>query len=162
MQVMSLIPVVLPMTDVLTGLQTGLIDIVAIPPVVGLVLQWHTKVKYVTRMPLVYSFGFMAIDKKSFDQISDDDQSIIREVMSNTYLKFDRLNQIDNQDAFDALVKSGIEEIEFDAEELVRIRDLVLVSNLKLGSNGAFTLELYEEMLRHIDEFRSEKIAAGN
>ena len=57
MQALSLNPVTLPITDVLTGLQTGLIDIVIIPPIVALVLQWHTKVKYVTEVPLVYSFG---------------------------------------------------------------------------------------------------------
>ncbi|MEX1267321.1 MAG: TRAP transporter substrate-binding protein DctP, partial [Woeseia sp.] len=47
MKSLDLSPVSLPITDVLTGLQTGLIDIVAIPPVVALALQWHTKVKYV-------------------------------------------------------------------------------------------------------------------
>lgn len=161
MEAMSLNPVTLPMTDVLTGLQTGLIDIVAIPPIVGLVLQWHTKVKYITRMPLVYSFGFMAIDKKEFDKISDEDKLIVRDVMTKTYLNFDKGNLLDNQDAFDALVKSGIEEVEFDAEEFVKTRNLVLESNLRLGSKGAFSLELYEEMLRHIDEYRSEKVAAG-
>ena len=44
MEALSLNPVTLPLTDVLTGLQTGLIDIVTIPTIVGLVLQWHTKV----------------------------------------------------------------------------------------------------------------------
>jgi hypothetical protein len=36
-----------------------------------------------------------------------------------------------------------------------------LASNLKLGEDGAFTAELYEEMLRHIDEFRRERAAAS-
>jgi TRAP-type C4-dicarboxylate transport system substrate-binding protein len=161
MQAMSLNPVTLPMTDVLTGLQTGLIDIVAIPPIVGLVLQWHTKVKYVTRMPLVYSFGFMAVDKKAFDKIGADDQAIVREVMTRTYKNFDELNRADNEAAFDALVGSGIEPVEFDEKEFEKTRGLLLQSNLKLGSAGAFTLELYEEMLRHIDEYRSERVAAG-
>ena len=160
MQVLSLNPVTFPMTDVLTGLQTGLIDIVAIPPIIGLVLQWHTKVKYVTRMPLVYTFGFMAIDKKAFDKISDDDQAVVREVMNKTYRNFDKTNPIDNQGAFDALVKSGIEQVEFNPEEFAKIRNLLLESNLKLGAGGGFTLELYEEMLQHIDEYRSEQIAA--
>jgi hypothetical protein len=37
----------------------------------------------------------------------------------------------------------------------------VLASNLKLGAEGAFTLEFYEEMLRHIDEYRSEQVAVS-
>ena len=58
MKGLNLSPVPLPVTDVLTGLQTGLIDIVAIPPVVALALQWHTKVKYITQIPVLYPMGF--------------------------------------------------------------------------------------------------------
>ncbi|HUQ50778.1 MAG TPA: TRAP transporter substrate-binding protein DctP, partial [Gammaproteobacteria bacterium] len=48
MEALGLSPAVLPVTDVLTGLQTGLIDIAFASPVAALVLQWHTKVKYIT------------------------------------------------------------------------------------------------------------------
>ena len=161
MKAMSLNPVTLPLTDVLTGLQTGLIDIVAIPPIAALVLQWHTKMKYITEVPLVYTLGFMAIDKKTFDKIDADDQAVVREVMTRTYQNFDKANLVDNQGAFDALVKAGIQPIKFDDEEFIKVRDLLLVSNLKLGAEGAFTLELYEEMLRYIDEYRSEHVAAS-
>jgi len=161
MQAMSLNPVTLPLTDVLTGLQTGLIDIVAIPPIVALVLQWHTKVKYITQVPLVYTLGFMAIDKKAFDKIDVADQAIVREVMAKTYQNFDQANLVDNQGAFDALVRSGIELTKFDDDEFVKVRDLLLESNLKLGGEGAFTLELYEEMLGYIGEYRSEHVAVS-
>ena len=161
MEALSLNPVTFPITDVLTGLQTGLIDIVAIPPVVALVMQWHTKIKYVTRAPLVYTFGFMAIDKKTFDKISAADKAIVREVMSQTYKNFDRSNLVDNEEAFKSLLKSGINEVSFNDEEFLRVRETLLESNMKLGVSGAFTLELYEEMLRHIDDYRGEHTAAS-
>jgi TRAP-type C4-dicarboxylate transport system substrate-binding protein len=161
MKALSLNPVTLPLTDVLTGLQTGLIDIVAIPPIVALVLQWHTKVKYITRVPLVYTLGFMAVEKKSFDKISAEDKAIVREVMTKIYKNFDRVNLIDNQEAFEALINSGLKQVEFDQEEYVKTRDLLLASNLLLGEKGAFTLELYQEMLRHIDEYRREQVATS-
>lgn len=161
MQALSLSPVTLPLTDVLMGLQTGLIDIIAIPPIVALLMQWHTKVKYVTRVPLVYTFGYMAIDKRAFGRISKEDQAVVREVMGKMYEEFDEVNLVDNEEAFEALVNSGIEQVYFDAEESEKIRELLLVSNLKLGAKGAFTLEFYEEMLRYIDEYRSEHVVAG-
>ncbi|MDE0755710.1 MAG: TRAP transporter substrate-binding protein DctP, partial [Woeseiaceae bacterium] len=52
MKRLQLSPVALPVTDVLTGLQTGLLDIAAIPPEVAVALQWHTRVKYFTDMPV--------------------------------------------------------------------------------------------------------------
>lgn len=161
LKALSLNPVTLPLTDVLTGLQTGLIDIVAIPPIVALIMQWHTKVKYVTQVPFVYTLGFMAIDKKTFDKISDEDQNIIREVMTKTYQNFDKMNVIDNDAAFDSLIKSGIENVDFDRAEFNKVREILLASNRKIGLGGAFTLELYEEMLRYVDEYRSEQLAAG-
>ena len=57
----------------------------------------RTKVKYVTQVPLVYTFGFMAIDKKSFEKISDGDKAIVRDVMAATYRKFDKSNLVDNK-----------------------------------------------------------------
>ena len=71
MEALSLSPVTLPLTDVLTGLQTGLIDIVGMSPIGALVLQWHTKLKYISELPLLYTFGFMAIDKKAFYKLSE-------------------------------------------------------------------------------------------
>ena len=162
MEALSLNPVTLPLTDVLTGLQTGLIDIVAIPPMVALIMQWHTKVKYVTQVPLVYTLGFMAIDKKTFDKISAQDQAVVREVMAETYRNFDRVNLSDNQEAFDALVKSGIQEVEFDRDEFAKVRSLLLESNLQQGEAGAFPLDLYKEMLAYIDEYRSQNLAASD
>jgi TRAP-type C4-dicarboxylate transport system substrate-binding protein len=158
---MSLAPVTLPLTDVLTGLQTGLIDIVAMSPIGALVLQWHTKVKYVTEIPLAYTLGFMAIDKKAFAKLSEEDQTVVREVMERTYVNFDRANLIDNADARDALLKSGIESVDYDEEELARIREVLLASNRRLGEQGKFDLDIYDEMLRLAEEYRDTAGAAA-
>jgi TRAP-type C4-dicarboxylate transport system substrate-binding protein len=161
MEALSLTPVSLPLTDVLTGLQTGLIDIVAMSPVGALVLQWHTKVKYVTEMPLVYTLGFMAVDKGAFDKISEADQAIVREVMEQTYRNFDEQNLVDNREAFQALLNAGIESVPIDMEQYNKVRDALLQSNRQLGQQGFFTPELYDEMLRYVDEYRNEKHASA-
>jgi len=162
MEALSLSPVTLPLTDVLTGLQTGLIDIVAISPIGALVLQWHTKVKYMTELPLVYTLGFMAIQKKAFDKLSDADQAIVREVMEATYDKFDAVNLVDNRGARDALLNAGIESVDFDAAEVDRIRAALADSNRELGAEGRFSIESYEKMLTYIEEYRERQAAAGS
>jgi TRAP-type C4-dicarboxylate transport system substrate-binding protein len=155
MEALSLAPVTLPLTDVLTGLQTGLIDIVAMSPIGALVLQWHTKIRYVTEIPLVYTVGFMAIDKRAFKKLSEADQQVVREVMKATYENFDRVNLEDNHEARDALLNTGIESVPFDAEEVARLRERLLDSNRRLGADGAFDLALYDEMLGYVEEFRA-------
>ena len=162
MEALSLAPVTLPLTDVLTGLQTGLIDIVAISPIGALVFQWHTKVKYVTEIPLSYTLGFMAIDKRAFSKLSEADQQIVRDVMDKTYDNFDVSNLKDNREARDALLNAGIESVDFENAEVSRIRDVLLESNLKLGEKGAFDLELYERMLAYVEEYRKANGAAAS
>ena len=154
MEALDLSPVTLPLTDVLTGLQTGLIDIVAISPIGALVLQWHTRVRYVTEMPLVYTIGLMVVDKRAFDRLRDEDQAIVREVMTRTYENFDRANVADNREARDALLNAGIETVPVDEVELNRAREVLAATAVELGEQGKFTMSLYEEMLGHIDEYR--------
>ncbi len=162
MEALSLSPVTLPLTDVLTGLQTGLIDIVAISPIGALVLQWHTKVKYMTELPLAYTLGFMAVDKKAFTKLKPEDQKIVRDVMTETYKNFDRANLIDNREARDALVNAGIESVPFDDSEVGRIRGVLLKSNRSLGQKGKFTLAIYDEMLAYVDEYRQKLVKADD
>lgn len=161
MEALSLAPVTLPVTDVLTGLQTGLIDIVAMSPIGALVLQWHTKVKYMTEIPLVYTMGFMAIDKRAFGKLSDADQQVVREVMKSTYENFDRVNLQDNREARDALLNAGIESVPFDGAEVERLRERLLKSNRQLGSKGAFDLALYDEMMALVQEYRESDSEAA-
>jgi TRAP-type C4-dicarboxylate transport system substrate-binding protein len=154
MEALALAPVTLPLTDVLTGLQTGLLDIVATSPIGALVLQWHAKIKYVTELPLSYTLGFMVIDKRAFTKLGEADQQVVHDVMGRIYDNFDRTNLVDNREARDALINAGIESVPFDQAEVDRIREVLLASNLRLGEQGAFTLELYEEMMRLVQEFR--------
>jgi TRAP-type C4-dicarboxylate transport system substrate-binding protein len=156
MEAMSLTPVTLPLTDVLTGLQTGLVDIVAVPPLPALVLQWHTKIKYITEIPLAYSVAFMAIDKRVFNKLDAGDQDVVREVMMRVYENFDRQNVLDNSEARDALLGAGIESVPFDVAEYERIRSVMQESNRELGDQGEVDLELYDEMIAYLEEYRSE------
>ncbi|MEM6640800.1 MAG: TRAP transporter substrate-binding protein DctP [Pseudomonadota bacterium] len=109
---LGLSPVTLPITDVLTGLQTGLVDIIGSSPVGALVLQWHTKVKFITPVPVSYLYGTLVIEKKVFDRLSASDQAIVREVMAGVYANFEKENVTDDEKALAAMLKGGIELIE--------------------------------------------------
>lgn len=161
MKSLSLSPVPLPLTDVLVGLQTGLIDIVGMSPIGALVLQWHTKVKYITKLPLVYTMGFMAVDKKAFDRIGEADQAIVREVMERTYRELDKENIIDNREAFQALVNAGLEVVDIDIDEYNKTREVLSETISTLGEKGLYTPELYDEMVGYIAEYRSGQQVAG-
>ena len=155
MRSLNLLPVPLPMTDVLTGLQTGLIDIVAIPPVVALALQWHTKISYITRVPVLYAMGFLAIDSKIINRINTDDQKVLNEVINRIYSEVDSDSQQDSENAYEALSKIGIQEIQFDGDEYQKLTDLLEEPTKKMANDGFYSLELFNEIKMYIDDFRT-------
>lgn len=161
MQSLQLSPVPLPLTDVLVGLQTGLIDIVGMSPIGALVLQWHTKVKYITELPLIYTYGFLAIDKKAFDKIDEADQKIVREVMERSYRKLNEENVGDNEEALAALINSGLEIVKVSPEEYRKTRAALASTIASLGDEGLYSPELYEEMLGYIEEYRADSQESG-
>ena len=154
MRSLNLLPVPLPMTDVLTGLQTGLIDIVAIPPVVALALQWHTKVSYMTRVPVLYAMGFLAIDSKIINRINTDDRKVLNEVINRIYSEVDSNSQQDSENAYEALSKIGIQEIQFDGDEYQKLTDLLEEPTKKMANDGFYSLKLFNEIKMYIDDFR--------
>jgi len=156
MKGLQLSPVTLPITDVLTGLQTGLIDIVAMSPAGALVLQWHTKVEYLTKLPILYSMGFMAIDDRAFNRIDEADQAVVRDVMSRIYAEWDAENQQDADNALQALIKSGIEAVEPAPGEQEKLQGLMKRQNRIMAGKGLFSESLLEEVLTHINTYRSE------
>ncbi|MFC1823731.1 TRAP transporter substrate-binding protein DctP [Thermodesulfobacteriota bacterium] len=66
---MGTIPIPLAITDVLTALNTRMIDTVYAPPLGALALQWHTQLKYMTTLPLAHSTGAVLISRRFYNQI---------------------------------------------------------------------------------------------
>jgi len=161
MKALQLTPYPSSLTNVLTGLQTGLIDVVAIPPAVAVALQWHTKVKYVTRVPVLYVMGFMGIQKKAFERLDAADQHIVREVMSNVYTRVGERSKQESENAIEALKSVGLEMVEPTPGEFERMRVVAAETNRKMAQNGMFSLEFLQQMQSHIDHYRKEHVAGA-
>ncbi len=110
-------PISLPLSDVLTGLQTGLINTIITSPIGALALQWHTHVEYVVDLPLNYLAAMMVVDKKVIDELSEEDQVIVREIMGNVYKRIDEQNRVDNNAAREALIKQGVKFVKLSDVE---------------------------------------------
>ncbi|MES9969397.1 MAG: TRAP transporter substrate-binding protein DctP [Candidatus Thiodiazotropha sp.] len=108
-QSLGISPVPLPLTDVLTGLQTGLIDTIASAPIGAIALQWHTRVSYLTQVPLAYLYATLVLKEKAFNKLATSDQSIVKQILESTFRKIDQQNRKDNEQALLALKKQGIE-----------------------------------------------------
>jgi TRAP-type C4-dicarboxylate transport system substrate-binding protein len=118
-------PVPLPIADVYTALQTGLIDTVAAPPMGAIAFQWHTKVRYLTDEPLMYLAGVVALDQKAFDKLSPEDRAVVREVVAAAGERLDAESRAGEDNARDALRNQGIEFVKpSSAQEVRRWHDI--------------------------------------
>lgn len=111
-------PVSLSISDVLTGLQTGLINTIAASPIGAIALQWHTQVEYLLNLPIIYIYAMLAIDEKAYSKISAEDQAVVTQSMRAAFKKMDVQNRKDNENAFAALEKQGIKTVTPDAVQL--------------------------------------------
>ncbi len=155
LQAMGVSPVVLPVTDVLTGLQTGLLDVVASSPVVALVLQWHTKVRYVTDLPVVYSMGTFAIDARSFGRLSDPDQALVRHVMTGVVEELDRAARKDNAAALDVMYGAGIEEVRVDPSQIGGWRRRIEATYPDLRQRSDVDAQFLDRLLAVLADYRN-------
>jgi TRAP-type C4-dicarboxylate transport system substrate-binding protein len=128
----GLSPVPLPLSDVLTGLQTGLIDTVAAPPVGAVALQWFTKARYLTDLPITYVCGTTVISAKAFNRISGQDQEVVREVFGRANKTLDETSRSDNEEARRALIGQGVEYVNPTAETLAKWREIAAVASERL------------------------------
>src|SRR5690606_4966556 len=160
MEELGLSPVVLPVTDVLTGLQTGLLDIVAASPVAALVLQWHTKVSYMTDVPVSYSMGLFALDKRAFMRLSESERQIVDEVVTRTVAKPDEAARDDTRRAREVLERSGVKVVHVDERNVESLRGEIGAIFPRIRARADVDAALLDRLVGLLEEYRASHAVA--
>ena len=150
-------PVTLPLSDVLTGLQTGLVDTVIASPIGAIALQWHTRVKYVIDVPLTYIAAMLVIDKKAFNKIKKEDQAIVREVMNAAFKRIDAANRHDNLAARAALKQQGIEYVTLPKASLDAWYAIGDKAIIKLKKDSSYSPAAYKNIMDHVSAAKAKQ-----
>jgi TRAP-type C4-dicarboxylate transport system substrate-binding protein len=151
----GLSPVPLPISDVLTGLQTGLIDTVAAPAVAAIALQWFTKAPYITDLPITYVCGALAISEKTLEKLSPGDRKIVSEVLAAASGSMDRKTRADDQEARAALVKQGATFVDPTDETRTEWIGIAARATKQLLAERAYDPRIVAEIQRLLAEYRA-------
>jgi TRAP-type C4-dicarboxylate transport system substrate-binding protein len=151
---MSVSPIPLPLPDVLTGLQTGLVDTVGASAIGAIALQWHTRVKYLTDTPLVYLYGALLIDRRAFSKLDEKDRIVVLEVMSGMATRLKRQTRDDDRKARHVLRNQGITFVTPSREAVMRLHKSVARTADRLAKEGVVPASLLERLRAHLDDYR--------
>jgi len=146
-------PIPLPIADVRTSLQSGLINTVATSPVGAVVLQWHTQIKYVTNVPLIYLHAVLAINKKSFLKIAQSDREIVTQVMTRALRQIDIKNREDNIKAIQTLKNRGITFITPSKNALDDWYEVGSNAARKMVDSGILPQDVVDQLDAHLTNF---------
>jgi TRAP-type C4-dicarboxylate transport system substrate-binding protein len=137
-------PIPLPLGDVFTALQTGLVDTVGNTAAGAIALQWHTKVTHLFDLPLTYVVGYVAIDEKAFARLDPADQEVVMRAFGEAAKRIDAGNRKSDADARAVLAKQGVTIAPPAAEEAAYWKDIGRQITAKLVQDGELDADILE------------------
>lgn len=153
-QSIGVTPIPLTLPDVLPGLQTGLVNTVAVSPMGAIVLQWHTRVAHITDIPLMYFCGVISLTGKSFNKLSAYDQAVVKAVFGRAFKLIDERNRMDNVKAFEALTNQGVERVVLTDAERNAWLAMQAPGEQMMRSEGQLSSEALERIKSLVEAFR--------
>ena len=156
-QSIGVTPIPLTLPDVLPGLQTGLVNTVAVSPMGAIVLQWHTRVAHITDIPLMYFCGVISLTGKSFNKLSADDQAVVKAVFGRAFKLIDERNRMDNVKAFEALTNQGVETVVLTEAERDAWLAMQAPGEQMMQSEGQLSTEALERIKGLVEAFRQSQ-----
>ena len=96
-------PIPLSITDVMTSLQTGMINGVYGSPLSIIALQWFSRMKYVFSLPITNASGAVLLSKKTFDALSKEDQRTMLELGDKYFQALTLASRKDNEQSISIL-----------------------------------------------------------
>jgi TRAP-type C4-dicarboxylate transport system substrate-binding protein len=150
----SAIPLSVP--DVLVGLQTGLVDVVYAPPAGAISLQWFTKVRYLTDVPLIYLAGGILVKKNIFERISKRYQGTLMELLQQYMVKMKEVIRNENREAIRVMANHGIKIVHPSDEQTAKFKQIAKKAIEQLNDTR-FSKAVLEQIYTHLEEHRKEK-----
>lgn len=115
-------PVPLALTDILTGLQTGMIDSYPTTPLLGLTLQWYHQTPYMVGVGLAPLVGGLVITKQAWNKLSEADRVKISEACRKVEVRLKA--EVPKQDttAIGEMQKRGLSVVKVPAADVAQYR----------------------------------------
>ena len=128
-------------------------DVVYAPPTGAISLQWFTKIKYLTDVPLVYLAGGVVVKKDILKQIPQASQNFIMEGFQQQSDHLRTVTRNENREAIKVMVKNGVKIVTTTKDQIDEYKRL---SGNAMGHirGQTFSKNVYEDILSLLESYR--------
>jgi len=154
-------PIPLSVVDVLTSLQTGLINGAYTSPLAAVALQWNTRVKYMLNVPLADASGAVVVSKKKFDTIPPDMQEILLRNGRKYLSLLTKKSRDENAAAIQTMKKNGVQIIEVNVP--ATLKEFAAIGKKARQSlvGKLFDQDFLNRVEKTVSDFRALQQGAG-
>lgn len=148
-------PIMLSIPDVLSSLQTGLIDTAFNSLYGSIILQWFTKAPFVTDAPYGYAYGAFIMSEKALSKLSGEQRQIIDEAAERHFADLIVDTRQSNTDSRSVLIEQGVTFVQTTPEVLKSLeehRDKAVQAAI----GKSFSEEIYQAVQQALNTFRSK------
>ena len=146
--------IIVPVSDVLTALQTGLIQTVYAPPLACVAMQWFTKIKYWTDQRVVYSYGGVFVTRKSWEKIPAELREKVSAICHRAMKDLTAQVRKSNEESFKVMADNGIQPVHSSPADIAEFEAVGREATKNLRGT-VFSAAAYDEMEKDLIEYRA-------
>ena len=161
LETVGVTPIPLSIPDVLTSLQTGLINTAFNSFYGSIVMQWFTKISYITDIPFVYAYGAFILDKKTFSRLPAHYADMMKSAAQIHFAKLLTDTRKSNEESLQVLLENNITLIKPTPITKAELQNNYRDQTVQKLIGDAFSRSIYEEAVMHLDNYHKELSAAG-
>ncbi|MDO8769980.1 MAG: TRAP transporter substrate-binding protein DctP [Burkholderiaceae bacterium] len=148
-------PVVLETSDILPGLQTGMISVVPSTPIYALVGQFYRPAGYMLDMNWVPIVGAVVITRKVWDTMSSAGQKALREAGEAASVQMRVLSRREDEESIEAMKKRGL-KVQSVTPEIEAEWRKTAEQAYPMIRGTMMPADLFDEVQRLLKEYRAK------
>ncbi len=149
-------PVQLTIPDVLSSLQSGLVETVYNSLYGAIVLQWFTKAKYVVDLPYGYAYGAFVLDGKKFAKLTEEEKKAIHDAADKHFPVLLQQTRASNDESRKVMIERGSEFLKVSDETAKALRDK-REETIETLLKGSLSHKIYDQVSSLLESYRSTK-----
>ncbi|HEU0034144.1 MAG TPA: TRAP transporter substrate-binding protein DctP [Kofleriaceae bacterium] len=147
------VPLGVPEVD--ASLTSGRITAAYGSPLAAVALQWYTKVKFMTSMPMSFAIGATVVSLESLKKLSAEDQKAVEEIGKSSAKKLRKVIRKANEDAKGTMTRKGITVVTTPAATIDEFEKAALAVHKDLVGK-VYSQEELDMVIKYRDEYRAK------